>query len=93
MYEAFFGLKEQPFSLSPDPRFIFLTRQHQEALAKCQYAIAQKMGVSTIYGDIGAGKTRMLEELAQSRLGDTRIHWIQTDSGSDRIGIEWNAIS
>ena len=63
MYEAYFGLKERPFSLSPDPRFIYLTTQHQEALAKCQYNIEQKMGVSAIYGDIGAGKTSLARRL------------------------------
>lgn len=63
MYQAYFGLKEPPFSLSPDPRFIFLSRQHQEALAKCQYAIAQRMGLSVISGDIGAGKTSLARRL------------------------------
>ena len=46
MYEAYFHLKEKPFSISPDPRFIYLTAQHQEAFAKVQYAISQRMGVS-----------------------------------------------
>jgi general secretion pathway protein A len=50
MYESYFKLKEKPFSISPDPRFIYLTAQHQEALAKVQYAISQRMGVSAIYG-------------------------------------------
>jgi general secretion pathway protein A len=63
MYESYFGLKERPFSLSPDPRFIYLTTQHQEALAKCQYTIDQKMGVSAIHGDIGAGKTSLARRL------------------------------
>lgn len=63
MYEAYFSLKERPFSISPDPRFIYLTAQHQEALAKVQYSIAQRMGVSTIYGDIGAGKTSLARRL------------------------------
>lgn len=63
MYEAHFRLKERPFSISPDPRFIYLTAQHQEALAKVQYAISQKMGVSAIYGDIGAGKTSLARRL------------------------------
>jgi general secretion pathway protein A len=63
MYEAYFSLKERPFSISPDPRFIYLTAQHQEALAKVQYAISQRMGVSTIYGDIGAGKTSLARRL------------------------------
>ena len=63
MYEAHFRLKEKPFSISPDPRFIYLTAQHQEALAKVQYAISQRMGVSAIYGDIGAGKTSLARRL------------------------------
>jgi general secretion pathway protein A len=63
MYEAYFNLKERPFSISPDPRFIYLTAQHQEALAKVQYSIPQRMGVSAIYGDIGAGKTSLARRL------------------------------
>ena len=63
MYESYFNLKEKPFSISPDPRFIYLTAQHQEALAKVQYAISQRMGVSAIYGDIGAGKTSLARRL------------------------------
>jgi general secretion pathway protein A len=63
MYEAYFSLKERPFSISPDPRFIYLTAQHQEALAKVQYSISERMGVSTIYGDVGAGKTSLARRL------------------------------
>ncbi len=54
MYEAYFSLKERPFSISPDPRFIYLTAQHQKALAKVQYSISQRMGVATIYGCVAA---------------------------------------
>jgi hypothetical protein len=46
MYTEFFSLKERPYSMSPDPRFIYLTDQHSEALAKCEYTIQQKMGLS-----------------------------------------------
>jgi len=49
MYEVFFNLKEKPFPLSPDPRYIYLTPQHNEALAKCEYSISQKMGISMIF--------------------------------------------
>jgi general secretion pathway protein A len=63
MYETYFNLKEKPFSLSPDPRYIYLTAQHTEALAKCEYSISQKMGISIIYGDIGAGKTSLARRL------------------------------
>src|SRR5688500_20407683 len=63
MHETYFHLKEKPFSISPDPRFIYLTEQHQEALAKVQYAISQRMGVSAIYAAIAAGKASLARRL------------------------------
>jgi general secretion pathway protein A len=75
MYQSYFGLKERPYSISPDPRFIYLTTQHQEALAKCQYAIAQKMGLSTIYGDIGAGKTSLSRRLWEQYAADPHFNF------------------
>lgn len=75
MYEAFFELKERPYSISPDPRFIYLTTQHQEALAKCEYAISQKMGISTIYGDIGAGKTSLARRLWEKYAADPHYNF------------------
>jgi general secretion pathway protein A len=65
MYESFFGLEERPFSISPDPRFFFLSSQHKEALAKCQYAVQERMGLAVIYGDIGTGKTTIARRLFQ----------------------------
>jgi len=65
MYETYFGLKERPFSINPDPRFMFLTAQHQEALAKCQSVIENKMGASAIHGDIGSGKTSLARRLME----------------------------
>ncbi len=66
MYESFFGLQEAPFSISPDPRFFFLSSQHKEALAKCQYAVRQRMGLAVIYGDVGTGKTTVARRLFQA---------------------------
>jgi general secretion pathway protein A len=63
MYLAYFDLKEPPFKITPDPRFIYLTIQHQEVLAKCQYAIAEKMGLTTIHGSMGSGKTSLARRL------------------------------
>src|SRR5713101_368017 len=63
MYQAYFSLKELPYSISPDPRFIYLTSQHQEVLAKCQYSIAEKMGIAAIFGAIGSGKTSLARRL------------------------------
>jgi general secretion pathway protein A len=75
MYESYFGLKERPFSISPDPRFIYLSAQHQEALAKSQYAISQKMGISTVHGDIGAGKTSLARRLWEQYAADSDFHF------------------
>jgi type II secretory pathway predicted ATPase ExeA len=63
MYLAYFDLKEPPFKITPDPRFIYLTTQHQEVLAKCQYAIAEKMGLTAIHGSMGSGKTSLARRL------------------------------
>lgn len=59
MYQEFFNLAEIPFTTSPDPRMIYFTNQHREALAKTQYAVSNKMGLCTIFGPIGSGKTSL----------------------------------
>lgn len=66
MYEEYFGLQERPFSISPDPRFFFLSSQHKEALAKCQYAVQERMGLTVVYGDVGTGKTTIARRLFQN---------------------------
>jgi general secretion pathway protein A len=65
MYEAFFGLKEKPFRISPDPRFLYLAPQHQEVLSKCQYMITQKVGPVYVFGPIGSGKTSIARRMYQ----------------------------
>jgi len=60
MYERFFGLRERPFDITPDPRFLFLTPKHQEALANLQYGIAQRKGVTAVLGPAGTGKTTLV---------------------------------
>jgi general secretion pathway protein A len=73
MYTEFFSLKERPYSMSPDPRFIYLTDQHSEALAKCEYTIQQKMGLSVIHGDVGAGKTTLARRLWEKGSSGSRV--------------------
>lgn len=65
MYEAFYGLKEKPFRISPDPRFLFLAPQHQEVLSKCQYMIRGRVGPVYVFGPIGSGKTTIARRLHQ----------------------------
>jgi general secretion pathway protein A len=72
MYEQFYGLRTRPFELSPDPRFLLLTRRHREALSTLQYALSGRKGVSLLVGEAGTGKTTLiyaaLGSLESSRL-------------------------
>lgn len=70
MYEAFFGLKEKPFRISPDPRFLYLAPQHQEVLSKCQYMISHKVGPVYVFGPIGSGKTSIARRIYQQLQDD-----------------------
>jgi general secretion pathway protein A len=72
MYEAFFGLNERPFSISPDPRFFYLTSQHREALTNCQYMITNRIGPVYVHGDVGTGKTTIARRLYQQLIDDPK---------------------
>src|SRR4051812_18634648 len=60
MYERFFDLRERPFDLTPDPRYLFFTPKHQEALGNLQYGIRQRKGVTVVLGPAGTGKTTLI---------------------------------
>jgi general secretion pathway protein A len=60
MYESFYGLQERPFDLTPDPRYLFLTPKHQEALTNLHYGITQRKGVTMVLGPAGTGKTTLV---------------------------------
>ena len=63
MYKAFFGLRENPFNANPDPRYLFLTREIQEALAGLAYGIKNRKGFILLTGEVGTGKTTLLNRL------------------------------
>ncbi len=58
MYETFYGLTARPFTKTPDPKFLFLSRSHEEALARLQYAVEEKELI-LLTGDVGCGKTTL----------------------------------
>jgi general secretion pathway protein A len=60
---ARYGLAEDPFSLSPDPRFLYLTHQHKAALAKIRYILERRQGFAVLYGDVGHGKSTLIRRL------------------------------
>ncbi len=60
MYEEFFGFRERPFDLTPNPRYVVLTESHREALSNLEYGIASRKGITLLIGEAGSGKTTMI---------------------------------
>jgi general secretion pathway protein A len=69
MYQQFFGLRESPFNVNPDPRYLYLTEQMQEAYACLTYGIQAKKGFILLTGEVGTGKTTLLNRL---------LDWLRT---------------
>jgi general secretion pathway protein A len=65
MYQHYFGLAEAPFSIAPDPRYLYLSQRHQEALAHLLYGVNSDGGFVLLTGDVGAGKTTVCRCLLQ----------------------------
>jgi general secretion pathway protein A len=66
MYEKFYGLTRSPFELSPDPRFLFPTPSHNEALAILNYGVLRQKGFVVVTGEVGTGKTLLLRSLLET---------------------------
>ena len=76
MYEAFYGLQENPFRLTPDPRYLFLSATHQEALGHLLFGVHEGNGVVVLTGEIGAGKTTLLRTLAGELEASTTLAYL-----------------
>lgn len=76
MYTAFYGLREKPFALSPDPRFLYLAGSHREALAHLLYGIEQGEGFISVTGEVGTGKTTLCRTLLEQLEGDVEVAFL-----------------
>jgi len=76
MYTEFYGLREKPFALSPDPRYLFLADSHREALAHLLYGIEHGEGFICITGEVGTGKTTLCRTLLQRIEPGTEVAFI-----------------
>jgi general secretion pathway protein A len=86
MYETFFGLTERPFSLLPDPDFLYLSPQHKLARAYLEYGLTQKLGFVVLTGEIGTGKTTLIKSLLKARAGQQRLGVLyQTSFGAEDL--------
>ena len=83
MYQDFFSLKEQPFSISPDPDFLFLSNRHQEAIAHLQYGVQGNGGFVLLTGEVGTGKTTVCRKLLQEIDATTDIAFILNPALTD----------
>jgi len=63
MYESFYGFKEKPFSLLPDPSFLYLSKKHSMAVAMLQYSLVSRSSITVLSGEIGSGKTTLIRHV------------------------------
>ncbi len=84
MYEEYFGLKEAPFNITPDPRYIFFSKKHLDAFSSLLYGIESRKGFIAITGEIGAGKTTICRVLLEELKGRARTSLILNPNLSDK---------
>ncbi len=76
MYQKFYGLSEKPFEITPDPKFLFLSENYKEALAHLTYAVRERKGFTVITGEVGTGKTTLIQTLLSRLDGSTRTAYL-----------------
>ena len=89
MYQAFYHLKEKPFSLLPDPSFLFLSKQHRMALVLLEYGLTNQAGFSVVTGDIGTGKTTLIRHLLNQVGRDVTVGLITNTHRSFGVLLQW----
>ncbi len=87
MYESFYGLRELPFSLTPDPRFLWLSDTHEEGLAALFYGITRRKGFVLLTGEVGAGKTTLLRAALERLPAGTETALVLNTADLDRIDL------
>jgi general secretion pathway protein A len=76
MYKGYFGLKESPFSIAPNPRFLFMSERHKEALAHLSYGLGETGGFALLTGEVGTGKTTISRRLMEQMPENTQAAFI-----------------
>ena len=89
LYAPHFGLKERPFTLVPDPGFLYWSQQHKRAFAVLEYGILSGAPITLITGEIGAGKTTLLQKLLSQMGDDVSIGLVSNAQGDRGELIQW----
>ena len=87
MYEAFYGFRERPFDLTPNPRFLLLTGKHREALSNLQYGLTSRRGLTLLVGDAGTGKTTLIRAVDPGLREAGRGHRVPEQPDADAAGV------
>ena len=73
MYLSYFGLSEKPFSIAPNPEYLFLSERHKEALAHLTYGLGEAGGFVLLTGEVGTGKTTLTRSLQEQLPENTQV--------------------
>lgn len=95
LYAEFFGLSERPFTLLPDPSFLYWSKAHQKAFAILDYGIVSRAPITVITGEIGSGKTTLIQHLIKSMEPSITVGLISNAQGGRGELLQWalNALS
>ncbi len=89
MYTQFYGFTEKPFSLTPDPAFLYLSKQHKMALTMLSYGLQSQAGITVISGEVGSGKTTLIREILRQLDKDINVGLISNAHNSFGNLLEW----
>ncbi|MFV0359640.1 ExeA family protein [Tropicimonas sp.] len=89
MYAPFFGLSRRPFTLLPDPAFMFWSPQHQRAFSVLEYGLMSRAPITLITGEVGAGKTTLVHALLQNMPAEFRVGLISNAQGDRGELLQW----
>src|SRR5690349_7182657 len=82
LYQRHFGLTQAPFNVTPDPSFLYLTSSHREGLAQLQYGIEARRGFIVLTGEVGTGKTTLIQALLSELAERTQSAFIFSSIGN-----------
>jgi general secretion pathway protein A len=93
MYESFYGLKARPFDLTSDPRYLFLTGKHREALSNLEYGISARKGITLLVGEAGTGKTTLIRAVLEAQRAQDGIVYLNNPTLTRDEFLEFLAMS
>ncbi len=89
MYEAFYGFTEKPFSIQPDPSFLYFGKRHSLAYTMLQYGVQNRAGFSVVTGEVGSGETTLIQHLLNNLEGDIKVGLISNTHPDIGDFLEW----